>query len=62
MNAEAEKANSRKNESNINVDGWDKQEELEELMDHNFQPTVHQLYEDELFPELEFSRKYSENS
>lgn len=22
---------------------------------------MHQLYEDELFPELEFSRKYSEN-
>ena len=43
MNAEAEKANSRKNESNINVEsvGWDKQEELEELMDQNFQPTVH---------------------
>ena len=31
-------------------------------MDLAFQPTVHQLYEDELFPELEFSRKYSENS
>lgn len=33
---------------------------LDEIMD--FQPTVHQLYEEELFPDLEFSRKYSANS
>ena len=38
------------------------QDELEVLQDLAFQPTVHQLYEDELFPELEFSRKHSEIS
>lgn len=31
---------------------------IEELME--FQPTVHQLYEQELFPELDFSRKQSD--
>jgi len=41
MNAEAEKANSKKNDGNNSEGGWDKQEELEELMDQNFQPTVH---------------------
>ena len=38
------------------------QEELQELQDLAFQPTLHQLYEDELFPELEFSFKHSEVS
>ena len=33
---------------------------IEELIE--FQPAVHQLYDEELFPELEFSRKQSENS
>lgn len=28
----------------------------------DYQPMMHQLYEEELFPELEFSRKFSENS
>lgn len=37
-------------------------EELQELQDLAFQPTVHHMYEDELFPELEFSRKYSDVS
>ena len=32
------------------------------MQDLAFQPTLHQLYEDELFPELEFSFKHSEVS
>ena len=35
----------------------DRHEELEPILD--FVPPVHQLYEQELFPELEFSRRGS---